>query len=326
MWVTEPVDSRVLSNWVSILVQRRRKEMGASLVGSQQGVCPLEPYGQIHRNHHPRGSLLTVTRVVRTQKGGSQSRLVTCDDGRLYVLKMHPNPQGPNVLANEALGSILLRGLGLCAPPWKQVTINLKTLRLFPDLSMYTADGGPTFPACGVHFGSEYLGGPLYRLFDFMPRSHLHKLRNASQLLPMYLFDIWASHQDTRQCVYTRLREADLYDTFFIDNGHLFGGPTWQGVAGPARTIPSDILEPITVGDPRIEQCLKLFEKHIPQLLHRAVAAVPPEWYRDDIYALYARLMWRLEFLRLLVAGDILGKAHRMGSIPLVRMGRAFNR
>jgi hypothetical protein len=42
---------------------------------------------------------------------------------------------------------------------------------------------------------------------------------------------------------------------------------------------------------------------------------VPSEWYKDDIYALYARLMWRLDFLRLLVAGDILGKDHRMGSI-----------
>jgi hypothetical protein len=282
--------------------------MGASLVGSQQGVCPLEPYGQIHRNHHPRGSLLTVTRVVRTQNGGSQSRLVTCDDGKLYVLKMHPNPQGPNVLANEALGSILLRGLGFCAPRWRQVTINLKTLRLLPDLSMSTADGGTTFPACGVHFGSEYLGGPRYSLFDFMPRSRLHSLRNASQLLPMYLFDVWASHQDKRQCVYKKLHDANLYDTFFIDNGHLFGGPTWQEVAGRARTIHSDIIEPIDVGDPRVEHCLRLFQEYIPQLLHRAVALVPPEWYKDDIYALYARLMWRLDFLPLLVSFDKLGK------------------
>jgi hypothetical protein len=290
--------------------------MSISLVDPQQAISLLEHSAIIHRHHHSQESLLTVTCVVRTQKGGSQSRLVTCDDGKLYVLKMHPNPQGPNVLANEALGSILLRGLGFCAPRWKRVTINLKTLRLFPDLSMCTADGGTAFPACGVHFGSEYLGGPRYRLFDFMSRSQLHKVRNASQLLPMYLFDIWASHQDTRQCVYTRLGEANLYDTFFIDNGHLFGGPAWQGVAGPARTLPSDISEPITVGDPRVEQCLKLFEEHIPQLLHRAVAVIPPEWYKDDIYALYARLMWRLEFLRLLVAGDILGKGSRMGSIP----------
>jgi hypothetical protein len=289
--------------------------MGTSLVGQQQIISPLEHYAQIPRRHGSHEALLTVTTVVRTQKGGSQSRLVTCDDGKLYVLKMHPNPQGPNVLANEVLGSILLRGLGFFAPRWRQVTINLKTLRLFPDLAMCAADGGTSFPACGVHFGSEYLGGPRYRLFDFMPKSCTHKVRNASQLLPIYLFDVWASHQDTRQCVYQKLEEANLYDTFFIDNGHLFGGPTWQEVAGRARTMHSNIIEPIKIGDPRVEQCVRLFEERIPKLLHRAVAVVPSEWYKDDIYALYARLMWRLDSIRLLVAGDILGKSHRMGSI-----------
>ena len=90
--------------------------MGTSLVGQQQIISPLEHNARIHSHHGSHGALLTVTTVIRTQKGGSQSRLVTCDDGKLYVLKMHPNPQGPNVLANEAIGSILLRGLGFLRP------------------------------------------------------------------------------------------------------------------------------------------------------------------------------------------------------------------
>jgi hypothetical protein len=289
--------------------------MGISFVGPQQLSSPLEHYSQLHSQTPPRESLLTVTSVVRAQRGGSQSRLVMCNDGKLYVLKMHPNPQGSNMLANEALGSILLRGLGFLAPRWRQVTINLKTIRLFPDLAMCAADGRITFPDCGVHFGSEYLGGPLYHLFDFMPRSRSHTLRSTSQLLPIYLFDIWASQQDERQCIYQRTGSSILYDTFFIDNGHLFGGPTWREVAGRARTTHFDSIQPIMIEDPKIEQCVKVFEDCIPKLLHRAVAAVPPEWYKDDIYALYARLMWRLEFLRLLVASDVLGKERRMSSI-----------
>jgi hypothetical protein len=51
---------------------------------------------------------------------------------------------------------------------------------------------------------------------------------------------------------------------------------------------------------------LKVFEDRIPKLLYGAVCAVPVEWSKDDIYALYARLLWRLEFIRPLVAGDIL--------------------
>jgi hypothetical protein len=290
--------------------------MATSLEDSQQLISPLDRCVPINRRYHrSHDSLLTVTSVIKSQMGGSQSRLVMCDDGKLYVLKMHPNPQGPNVLANEALGSILLRGLGFFAPRWRQVTINLKTLRLFPDLAMCTADGATRFPAFGVHFGSEHLGGPRYHLFDSMPKVRMHRLRNASQLLPIYLFDVWASHQDRRQCVYQKLRDENLYDTFFIDNGHLFGGPTWQEVAGRAKTLHSDITEPIRIEDPRVEQCFRLFEERIPKLLHRAIAVVPPEWYKHDIYALYARLMWRLDFLRLLVVRDILEKDHRGRSI-----------
>jgi hypothetical protein len=287
--------------------------MGISLVGEQQMVAQLKHYSQVHSQYSSRESVLTVTSVVKAQRGGSQSRLVMCNDGKLYVLKMHPNPQGPNMLANEALGSILLRGLGFLAPRWRQVTINLKTIRLFPDLAMCAAGGGITFPDCGVHFGSEYLGGPQYTLFDFMPKSRAHTLRSTSQLLPIYLFDVWASQQDERQCVYQKIRDASCYETFFIDNGHLFGGPTWREVACRARTTQSDSIQRIMIEDPRIEQCVKMFEDCIPKLLHRAVAMVPLEWYKDDIYALYARLLWRLEFIRLLVAGDILGKDHGMG-------------
>lgn len=318
-----PLTSGVFTTSLSIL-QHQRTQMTTSLVGAPQLASQIDCFTQTRRHyHHSHDSQLMVTSVIKSQMGGSQSRLVTCDDGRLYVLKMHPNPQGPNVLANETLGSILLRGLGFFAPRWRQVTINLKALRLFPDLAMCTAGGGTSFPACGVHFGSEYLGGPRYHVYDFMPKARMHTLRNASQLLPIYLFDVWANHQDKRQCIYQKLLADNLYDTFFIDNGHLFGGPTWQRVADRPRTSQSDIIEPIRIEDPRVEQCLKLFEERIPKLLHRAVAIVPPEWYKDDIYALYARLMWRLDFLRLLVAGDILDKDQRetgFGSSDGVRL------
>jgi hypothetical protein len=47
-----------------------------------------------------------------------------------------------------------------------------------------------------------------------------------------------------------------------------------------------------------MEWYLTQFETHIPQLLLDAVALVPPEWYKGDIYALCARLLQRLESLR----------------------------
>lgn len=275
-------------------------------LGSREVTSRLERYPCIHPVDPSCRQTLTVTTVVKKQPGGSQSCLVRCNDGKLYVLKMNPNPQGPNVLANEALGSMLIRGLGLPAPAWKPVVINLKTVRLFPELAMQTSATELSFPACGIHFGSEYLGGPQYDLYNFMPKNHTHKLRSTAQFLPIFLFDTWASHQDERQCVYKRLREARLYDTFFVDNGHLFGGPTWSEVAGHSRASCSGSIQTPLIGDPRIEQWLKLFENRIPELLHHAIAVVPGEWYRDDIYELYARLLWRLESIRALVEREIL--------------------
>jgi hypothetical protein len=248
---------------------------------------------------------ITITTVVKAQLGGAQSRLVRCDDGKLYVLKMNPNPQGRNVLANEALGSILISGLGLLAPPWKPITIDLKAVRFFPELMMQTSAEESSFPTCGIHFGSEYLGGPHYDLYDFMPRSYMHKLRITAPFLAIYLFDIWASHQDERQCIYRRPRYTSFYDTFFIDNGHLFGGPGWSEIAGPSRSACSRNIEVPLLGDPRIEQWLRIFEDRIPKLLQHAIAAVPEDWYKDDISALYARLLWRLERIRSLVDLEI---------------------
>jgi hypothetical protein len=280
--------------------------MGYSIVGSTKLASRLEQYPRIHRVHQKQQKTLTVTTVLKKQPGGAQSRLVQCDDGKLYVLKMHPNPQGPNVLANEALGSMLMHGLGILAPRWTTVTIGLKAVRLFPDLAMHNAKAESIFPTCGIHFGSEYLGGPQYDLYDFMPETYSHKLRDTAQRLAVYLFDVWASHQDERQCLFQRVRGESLYDIFFIDNGHLFGGPKWSEFAYESRRARSVNTQSPPMRDPRMDQWLNLFESRIPGLLHSAIALVPQAWYEGDIYTLYARLLWRLAAIRSLVDLEIL--------------------
>jgi hypothetical protein len=237
-----------------------------------------------------------VVQVVKKQKGGSQSRLVLCDDGKLYVLKMHPNPQGSNVLANEALGAILLSALGFLVPPWRPITINLKALPSFPELIMETAVG-TRLPACGVHFGSEYLGGPQYDLFDLIPESY--RISNSEQVAAMNLFDLWANHHDNRQSVYRRIKGKGLYEAICIDNGHLFGGPDWSDEAGVSLRLWSRYFQKPLVSECLVmERWLTVFEARIPGLLHGAMTVIPPEWYTGDIYALCARLLQRLECLR----------------------------
>jgi hypothetical protein len=238
----------------------------------------------------------SVVMVARKQKGGSQSRLVLCDDGKQYVLKTHPNPQGPNVLANEALGSILLSGLGFSVPAWRSITISLRALPCFPELTMETADGF-ILPACGVHFGSEYVGGPQYDLFDLIPESY--RIRNSEQVAAISLFDLWANHQDTRQCVYRRPKQTGEYEALFIDNGHLFGGPEWSDDTALSLKLWSRYLRKLPMpANLAMQRWLTVFESRIPRLLVEARHLIPPEWYRGDIHSLCARLIERLECLR----------------------------
>jgi hypothetical protein len=237
-----------------------------------------------------------VVTVARRQNGGSQSRLVRCDDGKMYVLKMHPNPQGPNVLANEALGAILLQGLGFLIPPWRPITINLKTLPSFPELTMETTHGAQ-LPACGVHFGSEYLGGSQYDLFDFLPESY--RIRNGEQVAAIHLFDLWADHHDSRQCVYRRQKQTRDYEAVFIDNGHLFGGPNWSDEAGFSLKLWNLYFHnPLMSERLVVERWMDILESRVPKLLEEAVAMVPREWYENDISALCARLLRRLKCIR----------------------------
>jgi hypothetical protein len=232
---------------------------------------------------------------VKKQKGGSQSRLVLCDDGKLYVLKMHPNPQGNNVLANEALGAVPLSALGFIVPAWRPITINLKALPSFPELTM-EADGR-RLPACGLHFGSEYLGGPQYDLFDLIPKGH--RIRNRGQVDAINLFDLWANHYDDRQWMCRRIKNQGLYEAICIDNGHLFGGPDWSDNTEVSLKLWSRYFHKLLMSEClMMEEWLTLFEGRIPRLLPEAIAVIPAEWYKGDIYALCARLLQRLECLR----------------------------
>jgi hypothetical protein len=237
-----------------------------------------------------------VVQVVKKQRGGSQSRLVLCDDGKLYVLKMHPNPQGNNVLANEALGAVLLSGLGFRVPAWRPILINLKSLPFYPELTMESAEGH-TLPACGVHFGSEHVSGPQYEVFDLIPESY--KIRNAEQVAAINLFDLWANHHDYRQWVYRRIKGEGLYEAICIDNGHLFGGPDWSDEVGVSLKLWSSYFHKALGPECLVmERWLTVFEAHIPRLLQEAIALIPSEWYTGDIYALCARLLQRLQCLR----------------------------
>jgi hypothetical protein len=72
--------------------------------------------------------------VLRKMNGTAQSFLVGASDGKIYVLKLKNDPQGPNALFNEALGSVLAKSMGLAIPAWSPIRVDEQFVRENPIL------------------------------------------------------------------------------------------------------------------------------------------------------------------------------------------------
>src|ERR1022692_1935477 len=77
--------------------------------------------------------VLKASAILKRLSGGLHTVLVKASDGFLYVVRMMDSFQGPNVLANEALGNELAKYLGISVPT--RTTSPLPTTRPSPPLS-----------------------------------------------------------------------------------------------------------------------------------------------------------------------------------------------
>ena len=57
-----------------------------------------------------------------------------CDDGEYYVVKFQNNPQHRRILANELLGTMLARRLGLPAAPVEVIEVRRELIENTPEL------------------------------------------------------------------------------------------------------------------------------------------------------------------------------------------------
>jgi hypothetical protein len=88
---------------------------------------------------------------------------------------------------------------------------------------METPDGHLR-PASGLSFGSRFLGGNSVRVLEILPETSYKRIRNQKSFWLAWMVDIFARHVDNRQAIF--LEDANGWlKAFFIDNGHLFGGP-----------------------------------------------------------------------------------------------------
>jgi hypothetical protein len=164
--------------------------------------------------------------------------------------------------------------------------------------------------AAGWQFGSRYPGDPARAaVYDFVPDTLLHKVRNLSDFLGALVFDKWVSNADGRQAVFFRARVREWlpgsdthaltmgFVALMIDQGFAFNGPEWNFTNSPVQGLYSRKLVYDTVAsldhfEPWLERVI-----HFPEaVVDQAYKQVPPEWIpgeRDEFERLLESLMLR---------------------------------
>jgi hypothetical protein len=167
--------------------------------------------------------LTVVGRHIRNLRGGSQPVLVQASDGLFYVAKFANNLQGSNLLFNESMGSELYKACGLAGPKWRPLLVTDSFIDQNPDCWLQTPEGRLR-PSSGLCFGSRFLGEEGNRLLEILPGGSFKRVRNHTSFWLAWLIDICAGHCDNRQAIFLEDGKGSL-DAFFVDHGHLFGGP-----------------------------------------------------------------------------------------------------
>jgi hypothetical protein len=219
---------------------------------------------------------VSVTRYIRNLRGGSSPVLVEASDGRLYVAKISNSVDGPNVAFNESAGSELYRACGLAVPEWMPLQLTDGFLDATPECWIEGAEGAQR-PNAGVCFGSRFLGGAGVRLLEILPGTSMSRVRNSRDFWLAWMIDICAGHADNRQAIFVDESHGWM-SAFFIDNGHLFGGP--KGELRP-HFLASRYLDPRIykhVSSEDIEHFQKVASSLDVDRLWREIHALPEDW------------------------------------------------
>ena len=249
----------------------------------------------------------SVTSVTRQLRGGSQSRLVRCDDDNFYVLKLRNNLQGPNVLANEWLGAALMSALGVNTPRVAQLHLTSAMIRRLPLLSI-EGSGGKVLPVPGYHFGSSFVGDVtmVERATDSTFGARPLNTANLRDFARVFLLDAWANTAHRRELIFIKNRGGTA-TACFIDHGHMFGGPSWtHGDFRERFYLQHSPFYIAALTRETIEDIISKMGIMIPKVFEGAIATLPPSWYLGDIVSLQSFYMRRLQNLRRLIGAPAL--------------------
>jgi hypothetical protein len=239
--------------------------------------------GTIHFDTNDGVVVVQAVQHVRRMRGGAQSQLMRCSDGKLYVTKFRNNPQHVRVLANELIASKLARFIGLTVPRPAIVEVGDWLIRHSTELRIDLA-GQAIACEAGLHFGSEYVINPVRgRVLDHLPVELLSRVRNSDEFVGVLAFDKWLGNADGRQAVFHRHGREKRYTACFIDHGYCFNAGEWTFPDYPLRgAFPRNEIYASVTGFESFEPWLSCIETLNENLIWAAVGGTPPQWYNSD--------------------------------------------
>jgi hypothetical protein len=248
-------------------------------------------------NHNaPEIAKIKAIKHIRRMNGGSKAHMCECSDGYNYVVKFQNNPQGNRTLANDLLGTLLARCMGLRVPDPAIVEVTEDLMPGKRDRMLRYDPGAQLGP--GKCFGSKYLTPRMpgsHRPNSVVPgdlnRAYLSKLRNLEDFAGMLVFDKWACNTDHRQVIFVR-DEGSRDRVVMIDFGYCFHAHNWRfppyrsiGVFGEWYVY--NAIE----GMEAFEPWLQILENDLDQdVLTSLAGLIPPIWYDFDVVALKSLL------------------------------------
>jgi hypothetical protein len=240
---------------------------------------------------------------IRRMRGGAQSHLMRCSDGRYYVVKFLNNPQGPRVLANEFLGSRLAHLLRL--PVAFSCIVNVDE-----DLIRYTDELVVEMPRkklpcqAGLCFGSLYQGDPRYHTTENdLADSDFRVVANLDDFCGMLVFDLWTCNTDGRQVVFRLEMENYHYRAVMIDNGFCFNAGEWNFPDAPLRGLyrRSIVYENVLNMDAFEPWLTRVEQIDHEEMIATTAEGLPGSWYgsnTDSLEGLLSQLYRRRNRVR----------------------------
>lgn len=234
------------------------------------------------------GPTRTATKFLRKMRGGSQACLAQVDDGGFYVVKLLGNPQGSGVLFHEALGTELMKIVGLPVPAWSPIDVSDTFINENPGLWFEAETGGPKKPPSGLHFGSKLVAGDeTATAYEVIPRSWFNRVANRSDFIGALLFDLFACQSDNRQAIFIQDPDNRSLRAVFIDQGSLFR--ECPEVCSHSR-LPHMYLDPAIYADLDLDSFISFWEARIRRFDCEPIASlkndckIPSEWYTPDTF------------------------------------------